>query len=161
MKLDAGTLVPPLAAILIFALILTLTREALQLTGAWQKASAAAATAPSPFASLEKGIAAARRNQMDVSRDPLRWPTAPIATASAPKRPLKPMKPAPPPSPVLTSIIFDADPRATVRWDGHDYSVRPGGLFADFRVTSITRDQVVLDHGNQAVVLRLPNKGDH
>jgi len=61
---------------------------------------------------------------------------------------------------VLTTIVFDADPRATVRWDGRDYSVRAGALFADFRVVSITRDQVVLDHAGESVVLKLPRKGD-
>lgn len=160
MKLTPATLVPPLAAILVLALIITQTREALKLSGAWQQASAAAATAPSPFAHLEREIATPDRHRVDVLRDPLHGATA-VAVVTGPRRPVKPVQPAPPPTPVLTSIIFDADPRATVRWDSRDYSVRPGGLFADFRVTSITRDQVVLDHGGQSVVLRLPKKGEN
>lgn len=159
MKLDARTIVPPLAALLIFALILIQTREALQLSGAWQKASAAAAAATSPFAGIENELTRAGRPRIVVTRDPLHAPSATVAINTGPKRPPKPVVPVPPPSPVLTSIIFDADPRATVRWDGRDYSVRPGGLFADFRVTSIARDQVVLDHGGQSVVLRLPKRG--
>ena len=161
MKLDASTVVPPLAAVLILVLIVTQTREALQLSGAWRKASAAAAAAPSPFANLEHAIARGPTPRTDTVRDPLRSSAAPVAVVSGPKRPVKPVEPAPPPTPVLTSIIFDADPRATVRWDGHDYSVRPGGLFADFRVTSIAQDQVVLDHGGESMVLRLPKRGEH
>jgi hypothetical protein len=161
MKLDAPTLAPPLAAMLILVLVVTLTREALQLSGAWQKASAAAAAAPSPFATLESEIASSDPVLTPISRDPFRLGPAPVAAVTGPRRPMQPVRPAPPPVPVLTSIIFDADPRATVRWDGRDYSVRPGGLFADFRVTSITRDQVVLDHGGESVVLRLPRRGEH
>ena len=161
MKLDASTLVPPLAAIVIFVLVLTQTREALQLSGAWQKASAAAAAAPSPFADLENELRAAPASRSTVDRDPLRSPSAPVAVVAGTRRAVKAPPQPPPAAPILTSIIFDADPRATVRWDGHDYSVRPGGLFADFRVTSIARDEVVLDHGGESLVLRLPKRGEH
>lgn len=160
MKLDASKFVPPAAAVMILALILTQMQEALRLSGAWQKARAEAAAAPSPFAVLENRLTVPALPSSVIRRDPLRAPETPLAR-TRPTIPQKPVQPAPPPAPVLTSIIFDADPRATVRWDGHDYSVRPGGLFADFRVTSITRDQVVLDHGGQSVVLRLPNRGEH
>jgi len=161
MRLDASKVVPPAAAVLILLLILTQMQEALRLSGAWQKARAEAAAAPSPFAVLEQRLAMPALPSVTIRRDPLRAPEATTLARTGPVRPVKPVQPAPPPVPVLTSIIFDADPRATVRWDTHDYSVRPGGLFADFRVTSITRDQVVLDHGGQSVVLRLPSKGDH
>jgi len=160
MKLDARSLAPPLAALLILALILTLTREALLLSGAWQKASAAAAAAPSPFAVLENEIAAPDPATGPVTRDPFSLGSTTVAI-TAPRRPVKQVKPVPPPIPVLTSIIFDADPRATVKWDGRDYSIRPGGLFADFRVMTIARDQVVLDHGGESVVLRLPKRGEN
>jgi hypothetical protein len=57
--------------------------------------------------------------------------------------------------PVLTSIVWDADPRATIRFNGRDYSVRQAALFDDYRVVSITRDQVVLDRLGESLVLRL------
>jgi hypothetical protein len=71
----------------------------------------------------------------------------------------------PPPAPVpeeptLTAIIWDQDPRATVRWDGRDFSVRENSLFADFTVKSIRPTEVVLERGGQQVVLRLAKKGD-
>ncbi|MEO5617667.1 MAG: hypothetical protein ABIS67_07830 [Candidatus Eisenbacteria bacterium] len=160
MKLDASTVAPPLAAAIILALIITQTREALTLSGAWRRASAAAASAPSPFASLERLLAAPPRARAELPRDPLRSGAVPQVAVSRPTRPTPPPVPAAPAKPVLTSIVFDADPRATVRWNGRDYSVRAGTLFADFRVTSVDRDQVVLDRGGEPVVLRLPKRGD-
>jgi hypothetical protein len=65
-----------------------------------------------------------------------------------------------PPKPTLTSIVWDADPRATVRYEGNDYSVRANSLFADFRVTSITANQVVLDRNGEQIVLTLNPKGE-
>lgn len=160
MTLDAKALVPVLAAALILALILTLTREALNLSGAWQRASAAAAATPSPYAGLDRDIARTLPPRISITRDPLRGTIAPVAMVTHPGKPTPPKKPAPPPVPVLTSIIFDADPRATVRWDGREYSVRPGALFADFRVLSISREQVVLERAGESVVLRLPKRGE-
>ena len=160
MRLDAKTVVPPVAALLILILIITQTREALNLSGAWRRASAAAAVAPSPFVSLEREIASPPAARVDLPRDPFRIGALQVAVVTNPNRPQKPVKPKPPPSPVLTSIVFDSDPRATLRWDGHDYSVRPGGLFADFRVMSIAREQVVLERAGEAVVLRLPKRGE-
>lgn len=161
MRPQASNVVSPVAAVLILLLILTQTQEALQLSGAWQKARAEAAATPSPFALLEQRLATPTFSSAAIRRDPLRPPEATTLARNGPVRPAKPSKPAPVPVPILTSIIFDADPRATVRWDGRDYSVRPGGLFADFRVTSIARDQVVLDQGGQSLVLRLPTRGEH
>ena len=62
--------------------------------------------------------------------------------------------------PVLTAIIFDNDPRATIRYDGRDYPVRVNSLFADFRVVRIAADEVVLDRAGETLVLKLPSKGD-
>jgi hypothetical protein len=61
---------------------------------------------------------------------------------------------------VLTAIVYDADPRALVRWMGRDWTVRPGGLFDDFQVTSITRDQVTLSRGSETIVLQRKTQGD-
>ncbi len=61
---------------------------------------------------------------------------------------------------MLTAIVFDADPRALLRWNGRDYSVRPGGLFDDFQVVSITRDQVVLSRNGENIVLQRKSQGE-
>jgi len=72
----------------------------------------------------------------------------------------KPIAPVEPPQPSLTAIIWDDDPRATVRWDGRDFSVRANSLFADFTVKSIRPTEVVLERGGQQMVLRLIKKGE-
>ena len=160
MKLDARTLVPPLAAAIIMALILTQTRDALMLSGAWLRARTAAAATPSPFLPLEQLLAKAPPPRSSLPRDPLRAAALPEVVAAHPAPRVTATKPAPPLQPVLTSIVFDADPRATVKWNGRDYSVRVGPLFADFRVVSIAREQVVLDRGAEPVVLHLPKRGE-
>src|SRR5262249_5216381 len=93
-------------------------------------------------------------------RDPFRFgptPTAPpvhhvaTATVSAPPRSAQP---------VLTSIVFDNDPQATIRYQDHDYSVRVNSLFAEFRVIGIARDHVTLDRAGETVALKLRPKGE-
>ncbi|HET7225678.1 MAG TPA: hypothetical protein VFK69_08155, partial [Candidatus Eisenbacteria bacterium] len=76
------------------------------------------------------------------------------------RAPRGPAHAAPAPQPVLTAIVWDADPRATVHWNGRDYSVHVNSLFDEFRVRSITQTQVVLERGNESLVLELPRKGE-
>ena len=71
-----------------------------------------------------------------------------------------PKAPAPPPRPVLTGILADNDPRAFIRYQDRNYTVKVGDLFADFKVVSITRDQVVLDRNGERLTLLSPTKGD-
>ena len=162
MKLDTRTIVSPLLALVILFAIANFTREALTLSGAWRRArNVARQNAPDPFAPIDRMLAAAPPPRATSLRDP--FGTAAPALAVNARRDFRPhvkAPPPPPPAPVLTSIVFDADPRATVRWNGRDYSVRAGALFADFRVVSIARDQVVLDHFGSSMVLQLPRKGE-
>jgi hypothetical protein len=58
-----------------------------------------------------------------------------------------------PAAPVVTAIVTDNDPRALVRWKGREWTIRPGGLFDEFVVRSITRDQVTLLRGSETLVL--------
>ena len=62
--------------------------------------------------------------------------------------------------PVLTAIVWDADPRALVRWQDRNWTVREGTLFDQFQVVSITRDQITLRRGDETLVLRQRNPGD-
>jgi hypothetical protein len=68
--------------------------------------------------------------------------------------------PAPVARPVLTAIVWDADPRALVRWQGREWTVRAGALFDEFQVVSITRDQVTLSRGTESIVLQRKPQGD-
>jgi hypothetical protein len=68
--------------------------------------------------------------------------------------------PVPEARPVLTAILTDNDPRALIRWKDREWTVREGGLFDEFQVLSITRDQVTLRRGDATVVLQRKNPGD-
>jgi hypothetical protein len=99
----------------------------------------------------------------DEVKNPFAFGTERIARPRTSTRPLSdpgPRQPPPPARPTLTSIVFDQDPRATVRYDGRDFSVRVNSLFADFRVVSITANQVVLDRSGEQMVLTLRPRGD-
>jgi hypothetical protein len=159
-KIDPRALVGPLAAFLLLAITLQQTTDALRRSGAWRRqASGPATTAESPFAKLDTELA--RRAALapgNLERDPFRYGwTRPAPTAS--RTTPRPVQPAPAPRPVLTAIIFDSDPRALVRFDGRDFTVRDNTLFAEYRVVRITRDEVVLDRSGESLVLKRPTGG--
>lgn len=160
MRIDPRRLIAPLAAFLLLAVTLQQTSDALRRAGAWQKESRAAeAPAPSPFERLDGELS--RRADLvsaTTGRDPFDFhsvqATRPAQTGTPRPRPAPPA-----PKPVLTAIIFDNDPRALVRFDGRDYTVRSNSLFAEYRVVRITRDEVVLDKSGESLVLRRPTGG--
>lgn len=154
MKLSARALFEPLVGLLVLALVLNVTLAALRTSGAWRARTAPRPARVSPYAALDQVLGARRPETSAAVRNPFSF-GGPTATAAVTPRPHRPIPPPPPPLPILTSIVWDADPRATIRFNGRDYSVRPSGLFDDFRVVSITRDQVVLDRAGESLVLRL------
>lgn len=160
MRIDPSRVIAPLAAFLLLAVTLQQTSDALRRAGAWRDESAAAVRpAASPFDRLDGEIA--RRASLRAAtpqRDPFDFQRAPVVRPAQTSTPRP--RPAPPaPKPVLTAIIFDNDPRALVRFDGRDYTVRDNSLFAEYRVVRITRDEVVLDKSGEALVLRRPTGG--
>lgn len=169
MKIDAKSLVAPAIAAFVLILVVQQTLSALKSSGAWREArQTPALRAPDPYATLDALLAqplveypAERR------RDPFGYAAPPVAVVPRPStgpRTTPAIVPAPPPQPVrpvLTSIIFDADPRATIRYNNRDFSVRENSLFADYRVRSITAAQVVLESNRgEALVLTLRPKGE-
>ena len=163
MKLDARMIVSPLVALAILGAIATFTREALTLSGAWRRARIVARhSSPDPFAPIDHMLATTPPPRAAVLRDPFSIAQPVLATHLQSKhtRAHHEAPAPPPPMPVLTSIVFDADPRAIVHFNGRDYSVRAGSLFADFRVVNIARDQVVLDQNGSSLILQLPRKGE-
>ncbi len=161
MNRDIGLIVRTILALALFAFVALQTTGALHASGAWSTGghAPAAASPPDPVAPVE-ALLAGPEPAMSVSvRDPFQIGArpAPVAIAGQPVR-----KPVPPPAPVpvLTAIVWDADPRALVRWQGRDWTVRPGGLFDVFQVSSITRDEVTLSRGSETLVLRRKAQGD-
>jgi hypothetical protein len=160
MRIDPKTVAAPLVALLVLALMGFQTMGALRNSGLTGKRSRSTKRFEDPYAGIDMILA---RPLLDVpsvgARDPFAFgvakPVNPIAVVTH-----KPFVPPPPPRPVLTSIIWDQDPRATIRYDNRDFSVRENSLFADFKVTSITATQVVLDRNGEALVLTLRSKGE-
>ncbi len=160
MRIEGRALIPWLVGILVLVVVLTQTASALRQSGTWTGKPRSPAVQPAdPYAPLERTLAQGTRALPAGLRNPLVFGGAPVAIVTRPVQ-HRTLPPPPPARPVLTSIIWDNDPRATVRWNDRDYSVRPGSLFADFRVVSISRDQVVLDKGGETLVLKLPRKGE-
>lgn len=166
MKIDPRSLVAPIFGVLVLVLVVQNTTGALKASGTWQPEAKTRVRPESPYARLDLILSRPGTAPLpDAIRDPFGYGGAtprPSVTPSLPRRSLEPQPivPAEPPRPSLTAIIWDDDPRATVRWDGRDFSVRTNSLFADFTVKSIRPTEVVLERGGQQMVLRLIRKGE-
>lgn len=167
MNRDIGFILGPLVAIALLAVVLWHTTSALRSAGAFSRAPrSAGSVANDPYIALDRRMEDPPRDLFAVAmRDPFGGPVATPPPAPAgptePRRPATPrvVVPPPPAMPTLTAIIHDDDPRAMVRWQGAQYTVRVGGLFDVFEVLSISRDQVVLRRGDERIVLNRP-QGD-
>ena len=157
MRLDLARLIGPLVAVLVLVLILQQTLGALRAGGVWGPRRTTVAPVASPFARIEGLLTPAVSEPPAALRDPFAFGHAP-----APVVTYKPVAPRPAPArPVLTSIVWLEDnPSATLRWNGRDYPVQINTLFDEFRVQSITRNQVTLLRGDKTLVLQIPKKGD-
>ena len=165
MKLEPRNLVVPIVALVVLALVLQQTISALKASGSWQHAvKAPAAQGEDPYSRVDNLFAQDRPRTATANlRNPFAFGSGRAAPATGVAvKPVQPKIVAPheAPKPKLTSIVWDNDPRATVRYDGKDFSVRVNSLFAEFRVDKITANEVVLDRGGEQIVLSLRSKGD-
>jgi len=142
--------------------VVTQTLHTLQDSGVWRFGARKAFVPPAdPLAELDGLVARAQESTFSgASRDPFGYGLVAVRPGGDRLVVRRPVVPRPPPLPVLTAIVFDADPRAIVRWDGREYTVRPEGIFAEFVVESITRDQVTLKRGPEKIVLRRKPLGE-
>jgi hypothetical protein len=157
-----GRWLPGVLAALVMALVLFQTSASLQQTGPWTRVSRTPAAHADPYTYLDALIAAGARDVVpSTMRDPFGYGSVP-RPADRPRVAVKPKTPVAPekPVPVLTAVVSDADPQAVIRYDGRSYTVRAGSLFADFRVISISADQVVLDNNGEQIVLHRAPKGE-
>ncbi len=157
MNRDITWLVGPLVAIVVLAFVGFSTWESLRVTGAFGTARhAPVVRAVDPYTTLDAALGRPHLPSGAV-RDPMAFGAAPVV-APDPTRPVvrRPVEPAAPARPQLTAIVYDTDPRALVRWGGREWTVRPGGLFDEFVVRAITRDQVTLQRGSETIVLQRP-----
>jgi hypothetical protein len=152
-------ILPPLIALVVLIVIGSQTSDALRQSGTWAPAPKVTRVAVDPYASLDRAIAAANApSDMGPLRSPFDFGRAPqplriVVHHAAP--------PTPPPVPIVTAIVTGADQaRAIVVYDGANYSVKEGDLFAQYKVVSITAEQVVVDDGTARLVLKRPSKGE-
>ena len=165
MKIDARALFVPLVALAVLVLTIEQTIGALKDSGSWKQPARVHVVKPEdPYTRIDNMLGApASRLATESLRNPFVFGSARVSASAGSAQPSKPpLAVAPPaaPKPTLTSIVWDSDPRATVRYDGKEFSVRANSLFADFSVRSITATQVVLDHNGESIVLSLRSKGD-
>jgi hypothetical protein len=155
------TWLPPLVATVVLIAISAQIMGALRVTGAfgWQPEVVPVAVPPA----YEAVNQALDRHDPRLAIASVRDPFSSRAPAPV-RRPVhvvpRPVFVAPPAVPVLTAIVWDSDPRALVHWKDREWTVREGGLFDEFQVVSITRDQVSLRRGDATLVLQRRNPGD-
>ena len=151
---------PPLVAIAVLITAGTQTVSALRVTGAfgWQTDAVPVAVPPAYDAVNRALDRRDPRLALATVRDP--FTARPMVAARPLVRPVKVVANVAPPVPILTAIVWDNDPRALVHWKDRDWTVREGGLFDEFLVVSITRDQVSLRRGDATLVLQRRNLGD-
>src|SRR5262249_9404090 len=163
-KLIPRDLVLPLVAIAVLGLTLQQTLAALHDSGSWRTTPRGSrVVAEDPHSEVDDLLAHdAASPTEDKLRNPFAFGLARVVpvTAMVHTKTHVAGPPAAPPKPTLTAIIWDNDPRASLRYDGKDFSVRVNSLFADFRVKSISANQVVLDRNGETIVLGLRPKGD-
>jgi len=165
-KLDPKVASGPIAALVALLLISLETADALHRAGSSKATPVARVQLDDPVADFERRLAAGDPDPHAAAapaianlRDPFRFGPEHLAVQPA-ARARPQTAPPPPPVPVLTAIIWDNDPRASIRWNGRDYSVKANSQVADYEVVRIGRDQVVLAREGEALVLRLHGKGE-
>ena len=149
-----------IVALGVLALVVAQTIEGLRVTGAfgWDVAPVHVEV---PVAYRSMDAALERRDRTGrVSRvgDPFSYTRGVVRVAAALPSPRRPAAVAE--APLLTAIVWDADPRALVRWNGREWTIREGGLFDEFQVVRISREQVTLRRGEATLVLHRRNPGE-
>lgn len=162
MKLDPRTVVAPLVGLTVLVLVVQQTLGALRASGSWAPSNNAPMIRPeSPYGRLDRMLAQRPAPPQSALRDPFGYPVAAVTPTVRPSKSPEPPKPVEPSRPTLTSVIYETgDARATIQYEGRDFTVRENSLFADFTVVSIRPGEVVVQRGGQQTVLRLARKGE-
>lgn len=160
MRLRPRRVLPGILALTLLGAMIQQTMSALSLSGTWSRLKAPTATTTDPYSRIDRILARGDTTRASGPlRDPFRFGRANAPVAVSRPRPSERVV-VPVRRPSLTAIIWDNDPRASIRWNDRDYSVRVNTLFDEYRVKSISRDQLVLERGGESIVLRLSKKGE-
>ncbi len=162
MKLDARMVVAPLVGVTVLVLVVQQTLGALRASGSWTPSNNTPVIRPeSPYGRLDRMLAQRPAPAATSMRDPFGYPVVAVVPTPRPSKNAGPPKPVEPSRPTLTSVIYETgDARATIQFEGRDFTVRENSLFADFTVVSIRPGEVVVQRDGQQTVLRLARKGE-
>jgi hypothetical protein len=155
-------LIPPVLAGILLLLIGAQTSDALRKSASWgQRSKVNVPPPPDLYIRLDHMLSQAADTLPAVpARDPFAYGgatrTIPVARSTGRRvtTPAPPPVPPAPSRPLLTAIVADNDPRAVIRYEDRNFTVKAGDLFADYRVVSITASEVVLESNGQRYVLR-------
>lgn len=161
MNRDPAAWIARLIALAVLIAVGAQTLSALGVTGAFDsRVATVMVPVPAAYQSVDRALDH-RDAQVPIAgtRDPFqfRLPPREVAPPRATGAPAPVVRES---DPILTAIVWDNDPRALVRWKDREWTVREGGLFDEFQVVSITRDQVRLLKGDVAIVLQRRNPGE-
>jgi len=164
-KLDPKVASGPIAALVALLLISLETADAFHRAGSSKATPVARVQLDDPVADFERRLAARDPHAAGAPaivnpRDPFRFEPEHVAVQTPARARPQAAPPPPAPMPVLTAIIWDNDPRASIRWKGRDYTVKANSQVSDYRVVLIGRDQVLLAHGGESLILKLHGKGE-
>ena len=154
--------ISPLVALAVLGLAVTQTLDGLGATGAFGlRVVTMRVEVPLPYQEVDRALE--RRDRaaaVGKVPNPFSFSRGDPVPSIAPVRPEPGAVATPPPVPVLTAIVWDNDPRALVRWNGREWTIREGGLFDEFQVMRISREQVTLRRGEATLVLHRRNLGE-
>jgi len=164
--MTANGSVSPIRVIVAVALLAVaiVTFEALRESDRWRRPGRNTnRRVDDPYDGLARLLAAGPAPSSGPVRDPFRpgdVRTAPLHTATVRITPPAPARELPVLSAIVTSS--DGEPQALIRYQGRNYTVGAGALFADYKVVSVTADAVVLEQvgTGQQLILQRPKKGE-
>ena len=159
MNRDFGTWAARVVTLAVLAAVGAQTLSALGVTGAFESRTATVMVpVPAAYQAVDRALDRREPRQPVAGiLDPFEFHLqrrAPVA-AVAVRRPAVVES-----APLLTAIVWDNDPRALVRWKDREWTIRDGGLFDEFQVVGITRDEVTLLRGRSTIVLQRKTPGE-
>ena len=159
MNRDLGTWAARIVTLAVLAAVGAQTRAALGVTGAFERPGPTVMVpVPPAYQAVDRALDRREARQPVTGvRDPFEFSLQRRAqgTTTAVRRPAVVES-----TPLLTAIVWDNDPRALVRWKDREWTIRDGGLFDEFQVVGITRDEVTLLRGGSTIVLQRKTPGE-
>ena len=161
MNRDPAAWVAWIIALAVVAAVGAQTISALGVTGAFDsRVATVMVPVPAVYQAVDRALDRRdAKTPLAGVRDPFLFRPAP-RVAEPPRVAVRPGPVVRESDPILTAIVWDNDPRALVRWRDREWTVREGGLFDEFQVVSISRDEVRLLRGAATIVLQRRKPGE-